>query len=40
MGFEIQKAGFWKRAAAFMLDGILQGILIVGLLFGRGYRRI
>ena len=33
MGFEIQKAGFWKRAAAFMLDIILQGILIVGLLY-------
>jgi len=32
MGFEIQKAGFWKRASAFLLDFILRGILIVGIL--------
>ena len=32
MGFEIQKAGFWKRASAFLLDIILRGILVVGLL--------
>ena len=32
MGFEIQKAGFWKRASAFLFDIILRGILIVGLL--------
>ena len=32
MGFEIQKAGLWKRASAFLLDIILRGILVVGLL--------
>ena len=32
MGFEIQKAGFWKRASAFLLDIILRGILTVGIL--------
>ena len=32
MGFEIQKAGFWKRASAFLLDIILRGILIVGMM--------
>lgn len=32
MGFEIQKAGFWKRAAAFLLDAVLLSIAIAGLL--------
>ena len=32
MGFEIQKAGFWKRAAAFLLDAVLLSIVIAGLL--------
>lgn len=32
MGFEIQKAGLWKRASAFLLDMILTAILTVGLL--------
>ena len=32
MGFEIQKAGVWKRASAFLLDVILLSILAVGLL--------
>ena len=32
MGFEIQKAGFWKRASAFLLDIILRAIFIVGMM--------
>ena len=32
MGFEIQKAGVWKRASAFLLDVILLSILAVGFL--------
>ena len=31
MGYDLQKAGFWKRIAAWMFDGILTGILAVGL---------
>lgn len=32
MDFEIQKAGFWKRVSAFLLDIILRGILTIGIL--------
>lgn len=31
MGNDLQKAGVWKRIAAWMFDGILVGILAVGL---------
>ena len=31
MVYELQKAGLWKRIAAWMFDGILIGILAVGL---------
>lgn len=31
MGYDLQKAGLWKRIAAWMFDGILTGILAVGL---------
>ena len=31
MGQDLQKAGMWKRIAAWMFDGILTGILAVGL---------
>lgn len=30
MVYDLQKAGFWKRIAAWMFDGILIGILAVG----------
>lgn len=32
MIFDIQKAGFWKRASAFLFDMILTGILAVGFM--------
>ena len=31
MSFDLQKASFWKRASAAIFDGILVGILAVGL---------
>lgn len=30
MGYDLQKAGLWKRIAAWMFDGIMTGILAVG----------
>ncbi len=33
MVYDLQKAGLWKRIAAWMFDGILVGILAVGLGF-------
>ena len=30
MIYDLQKAGLWKRIAAWMFDGILTGILAVG----------
>lgn len=31
MTYDLQKAGIWKRFAAFLFDGILAGMLAVGL---------
>ena len=31
MAHDIQKADLWKRIAAWMFDGILTGILAVGI---------
>ena len=33
MVYDLQKAGLWKRIAAWMFDGILTGILAVGFGF-------
>jgi len=33
MNYDLQKAGMWKRAAAWMFDGILLGILAVAFAF-------
>lgn len=33
MVYDLQKAGLWKRIAAWMFDGILTGILAVGVAF-------
>ena len=33
MGYDIQKAGMWKRVAAWMLDAILLSVLAVGFAY-------
>ena len=33
MGNDLQKAGMWKRIAAWMFDGILLSVLVVGFAF-------
>ena len=34
MGVDLQKAGLWKRIAAWLLDAILLGVMAVGFGFG------
>lgn len=33
MGLDLQKASMWKRLSAFLFDGILLGIVVVGFAF-------